>query len=79
MLVIVYHYYLLTAISKPYNKHLYAEVLAMVFTSSMTWLSKQLVPYLSQQVTQVMKDLYTYSLTGKQPINFKKSFLDTVS
>ena len=74
VLLLVYHYDLLTAISNLHNKHLYADDLAIVFTPSTIWSSKQLIPHISQQVTQVIKDLYNYSIVWKQPINFKKAF-----
>ena len=74
VLFIVYNYDLLTAVPNLYNKHLYADDLAIVFTPSAIWSSKQLVPHLSQHVTQVIKGLLNYSITWKQPINFKKTF-----
>ena len=74
VLFLVYHYDLLTAISNLHNKHLYANDLAIVFTLSTIRSSTQLIPHISQQVTQVIKDLYNYSITWKQPINIKKTF-----
>ncbi|CAF3356947.1 unnamed protein product [Rotaria sp. Silwood2] len=63
VLFTVFHYDILTAMSNLHFKHLYADDLAIVFLPSATWSSKQLMPYLSHQITQVIKDLYNYSIT----------------
>jgi hypothetical protein len=74
VLFIVFHHDLLNSVSNLHFKHLFADDLAVVLSPSATWSSKVLIPYLSRQITNVIKDLYCYSITWKQPLNFKKTF-----
>ena len=74
VLFIVFHYDLLNSVSNLHFKHLFADDLAVVLSPSATWSSKALTPYLSQQIPNVIEDLYSYSITWKQPLNFKKTF-----
>lgn len=73
VLFIVFHYDILNSISNLHFKHLFADDLAIIVTPSVNWSSTQLIPYLGEQITNVLKDLYAYSQTWKQPINFKKT------
>ena len=74
VLFIIYHYDILNAISNLHFKHLFADDLAVVLSPSANWSSNLLIPNLAQQITKVMEDLYSYSITWKQPINFKKTY-----
>lgn len=73
ILFIVFHYDMLNSISNLHFKHLFADDLAIVITPSANWSSTQLIPRLGDQVTMVLKDLFAYSQTWKQPINFSKT------
>ncbi|CAF4243899.1 unnamed protein product, partial [Rotaria magnacalcarata] len=72
VLFIVFHYDILTSISNLHFKHLFADDLAIVLSPSAHWSSKMLMSHLSEQITQVIEDIYCYSITWKQPINFKE-------
>jgi Reverse transcriptase (RNA-dependent DNA polymerase)/Endonuclease-reverse transcriptase len=74
VLFIVFHHDLLNAISSLHFKHLFADDLSIVLSPSANWSSKLLIPNLSRLITNVVKDLYSYSVTWKQPINFKKTY-----
>jgi hypothetical protein len=74
VLFIVFHYDILNAVANIHFKHLFADDLAVVLSPSATWSSDMLIPYLSQQIKNVMNELYQYSITWKQPINCKKTF-----
>jgi hypothetical protein len=65
VLFILFHYDLLNAVSNLHFKHLFAEDLAVVLSPSATWSSKLLIPYLSQQISNVIQDLYSYAITWK--------------
>jgi hypothetical protein len=77
MLFIVFHYDILNSVSNLHLIHLLAGDLAVVLSPSATWSSKVLLLYLSQQITNVIKDRYYYSITLKQLLNFKKNLLDS--
>jgi len=77
MLFIVFHYDILNSVSNLHLKHLLADDLAVVLSPSAIWSSKVLILYLSQQITNVIKDRYYYSITWKQLLNFKKNLLDS--
>ncbi|CAF1345446.1 unnamed protein product [Rotaria magnacalcarata] len=74
VLFIVFHYDILTSISNLHFKDLFADDLAIVLSPSAHWSSKILMSHLSEQTTQVIEDIYCYSITWKQPINFSKTF-----
>jgi hypothetical protein len=74
VLFILFHYDILNAVSNLHFKHLFADDLAVVVSPSVTWSSDMIIPKLAEQVVHVIKDLYQYSLTWKQPLNFKKTY-----
>ncbi|CAF3265582.1 unnamed protein product [Rotaria sp. Silwood2] len=74
VLFIVFHYDILNTVSSLHFKHLFADDLAVVVSPSVTWSSNMIIPYLSEQITSVIKDLYQYSIIWKQPLNFKKTY-----
>jgi hypothetical protein len=59
ILFIAFHYDILNAVFNLRFKHHFAHDLAIVFSSLATWSSKLLIPYLSQQISNVVKDLYS--------------------
>jgi len=74
VLFIIYHYDILNAVSNLHFKHLFADDMAVVISPSATWSSKVLIPYLTKQVTNVIRDLFCYASTWKQPLNLNKTY-----
>jgi hypothetical protein len=74
VIFIVYHHDILNSISMLHWKHLFADDLAVLVSSSANWSSKVLIPNLIEQIKDVISQLMSYSLLWKQPINFQKTF-----
>jgi hypothetical protein len=55
-------------------KHLFADDLSVIMSSSANWSSRALIPNLIEQIKSVVTSLIAYSSTWKQPINFQKTF-----
>ncbi len=74
VIFIVYHHDILNSISMLHWKHLFADDLAVLVSSSANWSSETLIPNLVQQIKEVVVSLVSYSQKWKQPINFQKTF-----
>jgi hypothetical protein len=74
VIFIVYHHDILNSISMLHWKHLFADDLAVLVSSSANWSSKVLIPNLIEQIKDVISQLMSYSLLWKRPINFQKTF-----
>ena len=74
VIFIVYHYDILNSISLLHWKHLFADDLSVLISSSANWSSKILIPKLIKQIKEVIISLISYSTMWKQPINFQKTF-----
>ncbi|CAF4167609.1 unnamed protein product [Rotaria magnacalcarata] len=64
---IVFHYDLLNSVSNLHFKPLFADDLAVVLSPSVTWSSKVLIPYLSQQITNTFWTLFHRQISPTIP------------
>ena len=74
VIFIVYHHDILKSISVLHWKHLLADDLAVIVSSSANWSSKVLIPNLIKRIKTVILQLMSYASMWKQPINFQKTF-----
>ena len=74
VLFIIYHYDVLEALSTIHWKHLFADDLAILISSSPTMSSQNLIHALTEEIKQVLRRLIDYSIKWKQPINYNKTF-----
>ena len=74
VLFIIYHYDILEAIGTIHWKHLFADDLAIVISSSASMSSRNIINTLANQIKEILSRLIKYAETRKQPINFSKTY-----
>jgi hypothetical protein len=77
VIFIVYYHDILNSISMLHWKHLFADDMAVLVSSSANWSSRALIPNLIEQIKDVISQLMSYSLMWKQPINFQIGYFFT--
>ncbi|CAF4479224.1 unnamed protein product [Rotaria sp. Silwood2] len=63
VLVIAFHNDILKAVSNLHFKHPFADDFAIALSPSVIWSSQLLILHLSQQISNVIKDVYSYAIT----------------
>ena len=73
VLFILYHHDLISALETIHWNHIFADDLAVVFSSSMWLSSSNMMLSLKDQIEHVLLNLTKYAATWKQEINFDKT------